>query len=259
VGRRTFGVDAAAIDRLRAPVARVVHRIGRAFTYDVAQRVEALEHEVRLAEFRARRDLFAAGEREAVRESSELARAIMPGATWFPNPDATLTHALSIAPRGGMALEFGVWSGRTLAMIAADRDGATFGFDSFKGLPETWRSGFEEGTFAVDTVPEVAGAELVVGWFDDTLPGFLEDHHGPVDLLHVDCDLYSSTKTVLEQVGPRLRPGSVIVFDEFFNYPGWREHEYRAWNEFVEDRRVAFTYVGYTIDNEQVVIRLDDA
>ena len=51
-------------------------------------------------------------------------------------------------------------------------------------------------------------------------------------------------------------PGSVLVFDEFFNYPGWQQHEYRAWTEFVARTAVAFEYLAYTADNEQVVVQL---
>jgi hypothetical protein len=155
-----------------------------------------------------------------------------------------------------MALEFGVFTGTTLAIIADARGGDVYGFDSFQGLPAAWRPGFPEGMFGVDNLPDVPGSELVVGLFADVLPGFLADHPGHVDFLHVDCDLYSSTVTVLEQVGPRLRPGSVVVFDEYLNYPGWLEHEYRAWTEYVAKSGIEFDYEGYTADNEQVTVRV---
>jgi hypothetical protein len=57
-------------------------------------------------------------------------------------------------------------------------------------------------------------------------------------------------------VGPRLRPGSIVVFDEYFNYPGWEEHEHRAWMEYVELEGLRFGYEGYTVDHEQVVVRV---
>lgn len=46
-------------------------------------------------------------------------------------------------------------------------------------------------------------AELVVDWFDDTLPGFLSEHPGPVSFLHVDSDLHSSATTVFDPGGLR--------------------------------------------------------
>lgn len=230
------------LDALHREADRVIREVRRAV------------HE---SEVRGRRDMFAAAEREVVAASARFAREMMPTVPDFPYPQATLEHALSLAPSKGMALEFGVYSGQTLTVIAEARGGRdVYGFDSFKGLPEDWRTGFPTGKFQVDEIPEVPGAELVVGWFDDVLPGFLAEHPGPVGFLHVDSDLYSAARTVLDQVGPRLVPGSVVVFDEYFNYPGWEQHEYRAWQEYVERTGTRFEYEGYTVNNEQVVVRV---
>ncbi|MGH3435504.1 MAG: class I SAM-dependent methyltransferase [Sciscionella sp.] len=215
---------------------------------------------IEAVEIRARRDVFAAGEREAVAEAAALVRAEMREATPFDHPRKTLHHALGLAPSGGLALEFGVYTGATLGVIAEVRgDGQVYGFDSFKGLPEAWRSGFPAGAFSDTTPPSVAGAEVVAGWFDDTLPGFLSEHPGPVDFVHIDCDLYASTTTVLDHVGSRMRAGSVILFDEYFNYPGWREHEFRAWLEYATRTGTRSSYQAYTLDNEQVAIKIEGA
>nr|WP_179798147.1 class I SAM-dependent methyltransferase [Actinomycetospora corticicola] len=222
---------------------------------ELSAQVQDLRDALHDREVRDRRDMLAAGEREAVESSAAFVREAMTGARTFPEPRQTLAHALSLAPSGGMALEFGVYSGRTLSQIAAARPGTeVYGFDSFEGLPEDWRAGFRAGTFAVDALPEVEGAELVVGWFSETLPDFLATHPGPVDLLHLDADLYSSTTTALELVGPRLRPGSVVVFDEYLNHPGWQDGEHRAWREFVAAHDVEFVYEAFTHDSEQVVV-----
>ncbi|MGH3377766.1 MAG: TylF/MycF/NovP-related O-methyltransferase, partial [Actinoallomurus sp.] len=191
-------------------------------------------------------------------EAELLAREVMPDAARLPDPRATLEYALSLAEgQDGMALEFGVHTGGTLKVIAGAREGKNvFGFDSFAGLPEDWREGFPAGHFAVSAPPEVHGAELVVGRFEDTLAGFLEEHPEPVAFVHVDADLYSSARTVLTHLGPRLGVGTVIVFDEFFGYPGWPEHEYRAWQEYVAESGVRFDYEGFTTENEQVIVRI---
>ncbi|WP_433267215.1 class I SAM-dependent methyltransferase [Actinosynnema sp. CS-041913] len=231
---------------------------------EVAELREVVRHhseqaaeDLRRFEIRARRDLVFAGERDAATDSARFVRDEMTSAPHFEHPHATLEHALSLVERDGMALEFGVYAGTTLKIIADARERRdVYGFDSFKGLPEHWRSGFPAGMFGVDDLPDVPGAELVVGWFDESLPGFLEEHPGPVAFLHVDCDLYSSAKTVLDLVGPRLVDGSVIVFDEYFNFPGWREHEHRAWTEYAERTGTGFRYEGYTHDHEQVIVKV---
>jgi predicted O-methyltransferase YrrM len=202
------------------------------------------------------RNIQLAAQRLALLESAEFMRQHMLKASAFSHPRSTLEHALSLAPQGGLALEFGVYSGTTLKTIAGARQGGVYGFDSFQGLPEIWRTGFPAGAFAVDQLPQIEGAELVVGWFDETLPKFLENHAGTIDFLHVDCDLYSSSKTVFDLAGPRLRPGSIVLFDEFFNYPGWQQHEYKAWTEYVERTGTKFSYEAYTLNNEQVAARI---
>jgi hypothetical protein len=226
----------------------------------VRTEVDRALREVREVEFRARRDLLAAGERDAALSSAKFVHRTMPTAREFHDPVSTLEYALEIAPQGGMALEFGVFQGRSLEVIAEARKGReVYGFDSFEGLPEDYRPHVRQGAFALDRRPQVEGAELVVGWFDDTLPAFLDTHPGPVDFLHVDGDLYSSAVTVLTLVGPRLLPGSVVIFDEFFNWPGWEDDgEFRAWQEYLERTGTTIQYEAYTSNNEQVVVRITD-
>jgi hypothetical protein len=258
------GLRAAVRRRLGWVVDEVVLRHRQAQTAEllaeVDERIRAatdrIVAEIRDVEVRDRRDLRAAAERDAVASSAAFVQRELADAVSFPHPHRTLEHALALAPTGGMALEFGVWTGTTLKIIAAARPGEVYGFDSFAGLPESWRAGFPTGAFGGAEPPQVSGAEIVVGLFAETLPSFLATHPGPVDLLHLDADLYSSTACVLEHVGPRLHPGSVVVFDEFLNYPGWERHEARAWLEYTAARDLAFRYEAYTHDHEQVVVRI---
>lgn len=166
-----------------------------------------------------------------------------------------LDHALATA-RPGLALEFGVATGSTLRRIATARPGQTYGFDSFEGLPEKWRDGFDAGRFACEP-PDVPGAQLIVGWFEDTVPAwFIQRDVSDVGFVHIDCDLHSSTATVLDEM-PRLEVGTVILFDELVGYPGWRHGEHRALLRWVaatghilesigsEGERVAFAVEGH--------------
>jgi hypothetical protein len=104
-----------------------------------------------------------------------------------------------------------------------------------------------------------AGAKLVKGLFADSLPPFLARTEGRVLLAHIDCDLYSSAKTVLTLLRPRLETGTVLAFDEYFNYPGWEAGEHRAlveFAEFAEENGRSFEYLAYNRFGEQVVVRL---
>jgi hypothetical protein len=153
--------------------------------------------------------------------------------------------ALARAPQEGLLLEFGVWQGASINRIASWTDRRVYGFDSFQGLPEAW-STVGKGFFALDRPPKVRpNVTLVQGWFNETLPRFLEEHPGPVAFVHMDCDLYSSTKTVLELLADRLVSGTTIVLDDFLMEPGWQCQEHKAWREFAETYHVGFDYLGY--------------
>lgn len=167
--------------------------------------------------------------------------------------------AVGLSAPSGMVLEFGVFSGQSINHLAARLpERKVYGFDSFAGLPEAWRPGFEKGALRRADLPPVAGnAVLVVGWFDRTLPGFLDAHPDePAALLHVDCDLYSSTQTVFAQLAERIVPGTIIVFDEYFNYPGWMDHEFKAFQEFAGTRRLHYDYVGLVPSHQRVAVRV---
>lgn len=225
----------------------------------VRSAVAAVEAGLQGFEHRQRRDVLTVTDRLAARSAAEFHLRELPRATPYFDKTDTLAAALKAASQDGLYLEFGVHTGGTLRVLVEHAPpGTVFGFDSFEGLPEDWRSQFVAGTFAVDAVPEIPGAELVVGWFDQVLPGFLADHPDDVAFVHLDADLYSSTKTVLDALESRLRPGTVIVFDEYFNFPGWQEHEHRAWTEFVARTGIGFDYLGFTADDEQISIRITE-
>jgi Macrocin-O-methyltransferase (TylF) len=197
--------------------------------------------------------------RAARRSTSDYIKARMNQAELCADREEVLDLAMGTMPRHGLVCEFGVFEGQTISYIAQRIPGRTvFGFDSFEGLPEDWRGPFARGVFSTGgrlprTPPNV---RLVKGWFDATLPGFAAEHTGPVAFLHVDCDLYSSTKCIFDRLGERIVTGSVIVFDEYFDYPGWEQHEFRAFTEFAAGARVSYEYLAYNRLHEQVAVRI---
>lgn len=160
----------------------------------------------------------------------------------------------------GTVLEFGVATGRTLNHFARVLPQKTVhGFDGFVGLPEDWTSRMRKGFFARSSLPSVRNnCELWVGWFNETLPGFCKSVqlNKPIALLHVDCDLYSSTVTVLSELKDNIVPGTVIVFDEYINYPGWQKDEFKAWQEFVKKHKLKYEYIGYVSKHQKVAVRV---
>lgn len=205
------------------------------------------------------KDLRLAAQREATQTTTDYLIARMPKVPAFDSQKEVLDFAIQAASLSETHIicEFGVWKGNTINYIASKVRNRVVGFDSFSGLPEDWRTGFLKGHFALDYAPEVVGnVELVNGSFEDTLPPFVRTLSDEIRLIHIDCDLYSSTAVVLEHLQRQLRPGCVIVFDEYFNYPGWQNGEHKAFVEFVEHTGHSFKYIAYNQCGEQVAVVL---
>lgn len=131
-------------------------------------------------------------------------------------------------------MEFGVASGSTLTHLATTiplRHRTIYGFDSFHGLPEPWAT-YPAGHFRCDPPQLPDNCRLVVGLFADTLPAFLATHPGNAALIHIDCDLYESVRTVLRAMAPRIVRETVIVLDEYFIVT---DHEQRAFTEWLRE------------------------
>lgn len=184
----------------------------------------------------------------------------------------------------GHVLEFGVYTGRSLAalQLAEDRYAREcvhsvpgpprqfYGFDSFTGLYNTKHPRWTDGSFAKnhswhptikcgETITaeavkqffkhiDLAEPTIVEGLYGDTLPEFVgrgAGGAGKAAIVHIDCDLYDSTMTVLTHVEPMLQQGTVLMFDDWFNYKGDpTKGEAAAFKEFQQTTR-AWEFVEY--------------
>jgi len=173
-------------------------------------------------------------------------------------PADVLEHASSMATQDGLWLEFGVCFGRSINILAKYRKGLIHGFDSFQGLPEDWKPGEPKGSYSTGgRLPNVAeNVQLHVGWFEQSLPLFLEEHKGPVSLVHIDCDLYSSTVTVLSQLADRLVSGSILIFDDFLGFESFEQHEFKALSEFIVKQGLQLNLISYAALGREVAFQL---
>jgi hypothetical protein len=194
----------------------------------------------------------------AAASSADYVIAHMPNALSFYTAKEVLRHCLARLPDDGQILEFGVFKGGTIDYIARTRpDREIHGFDTFEGLPVGWSGmGYDTGAFSAGgRLPRVRNnVRLHKGLFDITLPVWMAGNDRPVALIHVDCDLYSSAKTVLALLRDRIKPGMIIVFDEYFGYPGWERGEHRAFHDFIRETGVSFDYLCH--GRQQVAVRI---
>jgi len=207
------------------------------------------------------RDLLFNLEMEAMRESIAYIKQNMNNSMIFTNWHSLHAHAMEHAKVNGLFLEFGVKKGETLREIAHMTSNIIHGFDSFQGLPENWTGTILlKGRFNKQgKLPKVPGNVLLhPGWFHESLPMFKKLYPDAIAYMHIDCDLYSSTKTIFEQLGDRIVPGTVIVFDEYFNYPNWQQHEYKAFQEFIREHGMTYIYLGFLSYDSCVAVKITD-
>jgi hypothetical protein len=190
-------------------------------------------------------------------DSARFANANLQSAPSFADRKALLEFGVGQAKNSGLFCEFGVFTGATINFIAERTKAQVHGFDSFEGLPEKWREGFDKGAFQMNGLPRVReNVELHKGWFDKSVPVFASKYKDSIAFLHMDADLYSSTKTVFDLLGDRIVPGTVINFDEYLNYPGWQNGEFKAFQELVQQRHLKFEYIGRVPNAGQISVKI---
>lgn len=195
----------------------------------------------------------------ALKRTVDYIEGTMPDAIGFENQRDLIEYSLRMVKIDGHYMEFGVFTGGTIRFMARRAGNHVFhGFDSFEGLPEDW-GGFSlaKNAFSVSgRLPRVpANVKLHRGWFDKSLPEWLKANAGPAAFMHIDCDLYSSTVTILTLLRERIVPGTLILFDEYFNYANWERHEFKAFQEFVKECNVTYSYLAFA--RQQVLVCID--
>lgn len=149
----------------------------------------------------------------------------------------------------GFVAEYGVDDGTSFLALCELHDDVVFGFDAFKGLDEggKWRGGiehqdmFQHGGEIPFAVPY--NGAIAKGWFDKTLPGF-DYGKQHARFLNIDCDNYTATVTVLENIKQHITTGTVIALDDYFNEYKFRgETQFTAWHEFVQDNDITYEYL----------------
>lgn len=190
----------------------------------------------------------------AAESSADFVENHLRTAMLFDRRDALHKFAFDDLLSEGLLMEFGVFKGESINAFAddlADKGDSRkiYGFDAFEGLQENWhgigyhrsRNHFNLGGRKPDVRSRV---RLVPGWIDATLPVFLNESAGPIAFIHIDTDTYLPAKTILSLCKSRLVPGSLILFDELIDYPGWKDGEYKALQEEIDPSY--YEWVGFS-------------
>tara|TARA_B100000941_G_scaffold286898_1_gene261180 strand:- start:1161 stop:1916 length:756 start_codon:yes stop_codon:yes gene_type:complete len=161
-------------------------------------------------------------------------------------------------------LEFGVHLGRSIKVFSEflknknnGKDRLIYGFDNFTGLKEDWHG--TSGALHLDEkekLPKVnRNVILIKGWIQDTLEKFLSENNvSRISFINIDVDTYETTKYILPLIKPYLFSGSIIIFDEIYNFPGWKVGEYKALIEEFKDEE--YKFIAFSDDGKQAAIEI---
>lgn len=197
--------------------------------------------------------------KRAVLDSANYAEEHMKDALSFETRETLWNYSIQLIDFEGIIAEFGVYEGYSINYLAQKlENGRTIvGFDSFVGLKEDWRGhDLTKGSFSLKGKPPkvVSNVELIEGWFDETIQKYLLTHDQNIAFAHIDCDTFEANQTLFAIIGERIVKGTIIVFDEYFGYRGWRLGEWKAWQEFVQETDTQYEYLAFSAT--QAVVRI---
>jgi O-methyltransferase len=138
----------------------------------------------------------------------------------------------------GAIAEVGVFRGGSARLICeVKRDRPLHLFDTFAGLPEALEhdSRFRGGSFrsSIDDVKTYlkpfSNVHFHQGYFPDSARGL---EHLRFSFVHLDVDLYQSTKSCIEWFYPRMVRGAVMISHDYAVAEGVR----KAFDEFFADK-----------------------
>jgi tetratricopeptide (TPR) repeat protein len=169
----------------------------------------------------------------------------------------TFQIAMNASKREGLILEFGVRHGNSINQLARLTNSPVYGFDSFEGLPTEWHNESKESYSTKGIIPKVEkNITLYKGWFEDTLPEFSKKYPEVIRLINIDCDLFSSTSTILKVLGPQIQSGTILIFDEYIGNKHWREDEFKAFQEAVYFNQWKYEYLAFSFFTKQVAVKI---
>lgn len=228
-------------DNIQKFIQKALSKIGYAFGEGLKRNTPTLRREI---------------ERRAVVSTADYVEENLQNAQMFLSHEELLSYTVARSMDDGLVMEFGVYKATTLNFIAKLIGKKTpvrkvWGFDSFEGLPADW-AGYiiTKETFNLGgKLPTVRGnVELVKGFFDVSLGVWLKEYgqeSQKISILHIDCDLYESCNTVLTMLNKLIVPGTFILFDEYFNFPNWKNHEYKSFQEYITSNNIKYKYKAY--------------
>jgi hypothetical protein len=161
----------------------------------------------------------------------------------------------SEADKSNICLEFGVGGGESLRYFSKKllkKNIKIVGFDTFFGNPQIWPgTNNQVGSSNQNGMPPKnlpANVEIVQGYIEETLQNYLETNQiKKIKFMHIDVNIYSAAKFILEITKKYTDNNTLILFDELINYPfWWNNGEYKALAEVYSSSQYKYLALDHT-------------
>lgn len=252
-------VRASTIDRLLAAEAGrlTFHQKPDGQTADQSPMVSAREILEEIAQNRLRAGQAVHATFKDINIAAQFNAAASSAQWLYANADRVALHAhrtdlllaiLPMVPPDGDLAEFGVFTGAVTRFVRPRFTDRTYhAFDSFRGVPEAMSLAIAKHSFDLEgVIPDLPpNTTIHAGWFEQTVPAWHARHSAPIAFAYIDCDIYDSVRTVLDGIADRVRPGSILAFDDWYNFPNWQAHSLRAAQEFQEKYGIRLEPIGF--------------
>lgn len=178
----------------------------------------------------------------------------------FDGRNALLDHAVRHVTSSGLFVQCGLRNIDALNFLARvlPPEQIIHGVGSLETVLEERPLGnTRRGVCRSDEPPKVrSNVRLHTGWIEESFPAFLDQNREPIAFLYLDLEDYAANQLVLNRIGNRFSPGAIIVFEEYFNFPGWEQFGYRAFQEWIAGSPFQYEYIGFTPRHYSVAVKL---
>jgi len=137
-------------------------------------------------------------------------------------------------------------------------ENSLYGFDSFLGLNHNMRGhDVPEKSFNLNALnPLKKYKNVIQGQIGVKLKDFLLKKKGLIKFMHIDTDTYETCLFILKKTKSRMAKNSIILFDEIYNFSGWKEGEYKALTEVYKNNEYNFIAFGKENMRQEAAIML---
>jgi len=130
-------------------------------------------------------------------------------------------------------------------------------FENVKGLEEDWKDykkGNLKNNFSMKF--ERKNVKLVIGDYKENIKKLLNENKQKCELVYLDCNTYNITKEVLNVLKERIVKDTILFIYDYFNYLGWEEGQFKAFQEFVKENNIKYKYLAYEKYGYTVAIKI---